>query len=223
MKNKFLVENNEIIFRRASINDNLEQIASLIYKTDPHIYPYWFNNDMDEAIHCLTKLIASPASLFSADNIYVAANKADSKIVGVLVAIDKSVYLSHNYDLFRDINSRHAFTIDNYVIPIEREIDYFDNHTMYISNVCVDENIRGKGIGSYLLGYFISQMEKQGFDVFHLDCLLHNLRAKNLYHTMGFKEMKLIVGFDGTDHSKVEVVSFLRKKGAYYPEDFQVK
>lgn len=65
-------------------------------------------------------------------------------------------------------------------------------------------------------------MEVVGYDTFALDCLLHNLRAKNLYHSMGFKEMKEIVGFDGTDHSNVEVVSFLRKKGNYYPEEFQV-
>ena len=65
-------------------------------------------------------------------------------------------------------------------------------------------------------------MEVVGYDAFALDCLLNNLRAKNLYHSMGFKEMKEIVGFDGTDHSNVEVVSFLRKKGNYYPEEFQV-
>mgnify|MGYP003299763588 CR=1 FL=1 len=65
-------------------------------------------------------------------------------------------------------------------------------------------------------------MENTHFETFELDCLLHNLRAKNLYHNMGFREIKEIVGFDGTDHSNVEVVSFLRKKGAYYPEEFQV-
>ena len=64
-------------------------------------------------------------------------------------------------------------------------------------------------------------MENAGWEEFALDCLLHNLRAKNLYHSFGFKEMKEIVGFDGTDHSTVEVVSFLRKKGDYLPYEFQ--
>ena len=31
MKNVFKVENEEIVFRRANIEDNLEQIAELIY------------------------------------------------------------------------------------------------------------------------------------------------------------------------------------------------
>lgn len=64
-------------------------------------------------------------------------------------------------------------------------------------------------------------MEKAGYNQFTLDCLLHNLRAKNLYHGFMFKEMKEIIGFDGTDHSKVEVISTLWKKGAYLPEEFK--
>lgn len=77
--------------------------------------------------------------------------------------------------------------------------------------------------GTKLLGYFIKQMEKVGYNQFALDCLLHNLRAKNQYHGFMFKEMKKIIGFDGTDHSKVEVLSMLRKKGACLPEEFKQK
>jgi len=69
------------------------------------------------------------------------------------------------------------------------------------------------------LGYFISQMEDVGFNKFALDCLLHNLPAKNLYHSLGFREMKLINGFTGGD-DPLDVVCFLRKKGAYLPEEF---
>ena len=54
-----------------------------------------------------------------------------------------------------------------------------------------------------------------------MDCLLHNLRAKNLYHKLGFIEIAEVVGFDGSDNSKVEVVSMLRKKGDYLPEEFK--
>lgn len=91
---------------------------------------------------------------------------------------------------------------------------------MYVSNVCIDKNLRGKKIGTKLLGYFISQMEKVGFNRFELDCLLHNLPAKNLYHSLGFREMKLIDGFNGNENKTIEVVNFLRKKGTYLPEEF---
>lgn len=223
MKNRYLVEDNEIEFRRASVNDNIEDIATLIYKTDPYIYPFWFNNNINDAIAYLKKIILKPNNLFNIDNIYVAYDRNSNHILGILCAIDKSLTFDNDYTEDIKVNHNYDFTLNNYVIPIEKEVKEFDNQTIYISNVCVNEELRGKGIGSKLLGYFISQMEKQGFDKFELDCLLHNLRAKNLYHSLGFKEMKEIVGFDGTNHSNVEVVSFLRKKGAYYPEEFQVK
>ena len=36
-------ENNfELIIRKATIEDNLKDIAELIYSTDDYIYPYWF-------------------------------------------------------------------------------------------------------------------------------------------------------------------------------------
>ena len=67
-----------------------------------------------------------------------------------------------------------------------------------------------------------TQMERAGWQEFALDCLSHNLRAKNLYHSLGFKEIKEIVGFDGTDHSTVEAVSFLGKKVLIYLLNFKM-
>lgn len=119
----------------------------------------------------------------------------------------------------KDVNSNYAFTIKNYVKPIIEEVYDFRPDTLYISNVCVDNGYRGKKIGTKLRGYFIKQMEKVGYNQFALDCLLHNLRAKNSYHGFMFGEIKQIIGFDGTDHSKVEVVSMLRKKLLIYQKN----
>ena len=216
------VENEEIEFRKATIYDNLEEISSLIYDTDPYIYPFWFNNDIEEAKKFLPNLLRSNNNLFNINNFYIAYDKSSKRIIGILCAIDKSINFDYDYTDVKNINSHYDFTINNYVVPIEKEMNDFDENTIYISNICIDKNYRGKRIGSFLIGYFISQMERQGYDKFYLDCLLHNLRAKNLYHCMGFREIKEIVGFDGTNESKVEVVSFLRKKGDYYPSEFQV-
>ena len=222
MKNSFRVENDEIVFRRANVNDNLEEIAALIYETDPYIYPFWFNNSLKKAQKFLSKLIIQKGHLYNIDNLYIAYDKTSNHVIGILCAIDKSVPLDFDWTKYKKINHNYKFTIENYVQEIEKEIRETDQKDLlYISNICVSEELRGKRIGSKLIGYFISQMEERRFNTFALDCLLHNLRAKNLYHSMGFKEMKEIVGFDGTDHSDVEVVSFLRKKGAYYPEEFQ--
>lgn len=219
MKNSYLVENNMIYFRRATKDDNMEEIAKLIYDTDPYIYPFWFEKDEKKCIDFFREKILEEGFIFNYNNLYVAYDSTINRIVGVICAIDKSVNLNYDYDKLKNINDNYKITINEYIKPILDEVEEFDDETIYIPNVCIDKNLRGKKIGTKLLGYYISQMEKVGYNKFALDCLLHNLQAKNLYHSMGFREMKLISGFTG-DNSTVEVVSFFRKKGAYLPEEF---
>lgn len=219
MRKSYLVENELIYFRRATKTDNMEEIAKLIYDTDPYIYSYWFEKDINKCIDFLKEEILKDGFLFNYNNLYVAYDSTTNKIVGVICAIDKSVNLEYDYEKLAKINKFYKKTIEKYIYPILDEVKEYDNETIYIPNVCIDKKLRGKKIGTKLLGYYIGQMEKAGFNKFALDCLLHNLPAKNLYHGLGFKEMKLMDGFTGND-SSVEVVCFLRKKGTYLPEEF---
>ena len=209
----------DIICRRARDTDDMFQIAKLIYQTDQYIYPFWFKKNIDKGINYFADRMKKDGFFFNYNNIYIAYDKDTNKIIGAICAVDKSVNLDYDYTEDMKIDSNYEFTIKNYILGLIEEVK--DNDFIYISNVCVNPNYRGKKIGTRILGHYITQMEKAGWDVFALDCLLHNLRAKNLYHSFGFKEMKEIVGFDGTDHSTVEVVSFLRKKGNYLPYEFQ--
>lgn len=219
-KDSYLVEKDLIHFRRATKEDNLSQIAELIYNTDPYIYPYWFDNNEDKCKDFFKDAILQEGFLFHYDNLYVAHDITTNEIIGVICAIDKSVNLNYNYEPLREINAQYKKVVDDYIKPILDEVEEYDKDTIYIPNVCINKELRGKRIGTKLLGYFISQMEKAGFNQFALDCLLHNLPAKNLYHGLGFKEMKLFNGFSG-DNRQIDVVSFLRKKGYYLPEEFQ--
>ena len=219
MKNSYLVENDLIYFRRATKDDNYEEIAKLIYDTDPYIYPYWFENSIDECIKFFKEEILKEGFIFNYNNLYVAYDSTTNKIVGFICAIDKSVNLKYDYESLKNKNKRFEKVIEKYLYPILDEVEEYDDETMYIPNVCIDKNLRGRKIGTKLLGYFINQMEEVGFNKFSLDCLLHNLQAKNLYHSLGFREIRLINGFTGDD-SPLDVVSFLRKKGNYLPEEF---
>lgn len=219
MKNSYEVNLEDVVFRRAKETDNMREIATLIYQTDPYIYPFWFNNNIKEAEDFLEDKLRIPGFVFNYDNIYVAYDKLSQKIVGIIVAIDPSVNLDFDYKPYEEINHKYEFTINNYIKECIKEVK--ENDFLYIMNCAVLEECRGRRIGTNLIGHFIGHMEKAGFENYQLDCLLHNLRAKNLYHSMGFKEVKEIVGFDGTNNSKVEVVTFKRHKGNYLPEEFQ--
>ena len=218
-KDSYLVEKDLIHFRRATKEDNLSQIADLIYDTDPYIYPYWFDNNEKACIDFFNKSILEEGFLYHYNNLYIAHDVTTDEIVGVICAVDKSVNLKYDYDSLCNINERYKKVVKEYINPILEEVEGFDTKTIYIPNVCINKELRGKRIGTNLLGYFISQMEKVGYNQFALDCLLHNLPAKNLYHSLGFKEMTLFNGFSGDDRT-IDVVSFLRKKGNYMPEEF---
>ena len=219
-KKSYEVNFDDIILRRARIDDNMEDIASLIYQTDPYIYPYWFNNDIEEAKRVLVPLLKKEGFIFYYENFYVAYDKVLNKIVGVVSAIDPTSNLDYDYSELECVNDNYKFTINNYLKELIVEVK--EKKYMYLVNVSIDVNFRSKRIGSRLLKYFIEQMHEAGFDEIGFDCLMHNLRAKNLYHSLGFKEVAEGIGFDGTEHSTVEIVFFKKKSTPYTAKDFQM-
>lgn len=219
-KKSYMVGFEDIILRRAKKDDNMEDIAKLLYQTDPYIYPFWFNDDLDEAIRVLVPEIKTPGFIYNFENCYVAYDLATEKIVGLVCAIDPTTDLDYDYSRLEAVNDRYNFTINHYVKEIIKEVE--EKHYMYLVNVSVDVDYRSQRIGSRMLTYFIEQMHQAGFDEIGFDCLMHNLRAKNLYHSLGFKETSEGIGFDGTENSTVEIVFFKKKATAFVPKDFQM-
>ena len=219
-KKSYEVKFEDIVLRRARNDDNMEDIARLIYQTDPYIYPYWFQNDEEEAIRVLVPLIQEPGFIFYYENFYVAYDRELNKILGVVSAIDPTTNLEYDYSNLESINHQYDFTVKNYLKVLIDEVK--EKKYMYLVNVSVDVHYRSRKIGSRLLKYFIEQMHEAGFDEIGFDCLMHNLRAKNLYHSLGFKEVSEGFGFDGTEHSTVEIVFFKKKSTPYTAKDFQM-
>ena len=219
-KNDYKIGFEDILLRRAKKDDNMAEIAKLIYETDPYIYPFWFNNNVEEAINVLVTKIQEPGFIYYYENCYVAYDLESNKIVGLVCAIDPTTNLEYDYSELLSINSNYKFTIDNYVKVLIDEVK--EKKYMYLVNVTVDVEYRSKKIGKRMLSYFIDQMHEAGFDEIGFDCLMHNLRAKNLYHSLGFKEVSEGFGFDGTDYSTVEIVFFKKKSTVYTQKDFQM-
>ena len=219
-KKDYKIEFEDIVLRRAKKDDNMEEIAKLIYQTDPYIYPFWFNDSIEEAVEVLVPRIQEPGFIYNYENCYVAYNIGQKKIVGIICAIDPTTNLDYDYSELSAINNNYKFTINHYVNEIINEV--VNKKYMYLVNVAVDVEYRSHKIGKRLLTYFIEQMHEAGFDEIGFDCLMHNLRAKNLYHSLGFKEVSEGFGFDGTDNSTVEIVFFKKKSTTYTQKDFQM-
>ena len=98
------------------------------------------DNNIDEARVYLSKLLKKDGCMFYINNFYVAIDKSNNHIVGLICAIDKSSILTYDYKEDMKINDRYKFTIEKYVKPIEDYVRELENENhMYISNVCVTD------------------------------------------------------------------------------------
>jgi len=211
-KKEYLLTYDEIDLRRANKNDDFKEIVKLIYQTDPYIYPFWFNNDIEKAQEILPKYIGQPGFIYNYENMYIAHDKTKGQIVGLVCAIDHTINLDFDYTELENISPESAFVVKKYIKELIDEVQ--KNKCMYVVNCCVDKEFRSKRIGTVMLGNFIKLMEQAGYDTIEFDCLLHNVRAKNLYHSLGFKEMYTGIGFNGTENpTEPEIVFFKRKTG----------
>ena len=219
MKNDYLLIVDEIELRRANKDDNMEELAKLVYNTDPYIYPFWFDNNEEKAIEVLKKLIREKGFIYNYENMYIAYDKTTGHIVGLVNAIDYTTDLDYDYTNLINTNTNYKFVVENYIYELIKLVK--DEHTMYVVNCCVNKELRGKRIGTVLLGNFIKNMENAGFEKIEFDCLLHNVRAKNLYHSLGFKEMYTGIGFNGTENPTYpEIVYFKRNAGDTLLKEF---
>lgn len=195
--------------RSARPDDNLTDIAKIIYATDPYIFPFWFGCE-DDAILPLHSLIHTTGTIFSLDSLYVAWEIWSRKILGVIVAISSRSDLFYDYGPLKQTNDHYRFAIERYVEPSVRSVQKSTPDTMTILDCCIAPDFRGQGLGKRLLGEFMTAAESHGFRRFELDCLAGNQPALALYHGLGFQDVKPGIGFDGTDHSQVAIMSLAR-------------
>lgn len=199
----------ELEIRKATPEDNLKEIASLIYKTDQYIYPYWFES-LEKCQSELSPLMLEDNFFFNINNFYIAIDKSNNKIVGATCIVDKNTNLNYNYTNLKSVNNRYKFTIENYINSLIEEVK--DAEFAYISNVCVDENYRGQRIGNRMMSYVIEEYRKKYFKEIVLDVLAKNPGAIKLYQNLGFEQTsEIFQGFNAPDEEKPEVFSMKSK------------
>ena len=66
-----------------------------------------------------------------------------------------------------------------------------DNTTLYIDDLCVDENCRGKHIGRDIYHYIVGYARELGCDSITLNVWAFNESAKGFYESLGMKPQKI--------------------------------
>ncbi len=179
-----------LIVRKLLPTDNLQQISRLIYYTDDYVFPYLFNSDIEKAERVLTKMVLGD-TLYHYQNITVGF--LGQEIVGLIVAKEAPVRVNFSemvrcfIDAGEPIDERFSKTYNEYYKLLENEPE-----GVYIANVCVDKNYRGKGVGSEMLRqYFESETKK----LYNLETVKDNKAALKLYQKHGFEIVEEYLGF----------------------------
>lgn len=169
-----------ITIRPMCEGDNLNQVARLIYLTDPYVYPNWFDS-IEDGIKVIKQMIMLP-TLYNKENITVAVTDSGF-IVGVVVSkqapfVEKieDVYLAfEKAGVKRDDRTKQTF--DAYYAKMGIEEDGY-----YLANIAVEKEYRKKGIGTALTKYVM-----KGKHYCTLECVIANEGAWRVYQSLGFE------------------------------------
>lgn len=170
-----------IELRKITVDDDIDEITSLIYDTDPYIYKDLLG-ERKIATRLLSVLLRDKHSYFYCDHFYGAF--LDGKIVGIMSLV------ARNYEMSADSLRMAYIEIGETMTPAAKEANnyLFESYakigsTSSASNICVKADYRHKGIGDYILKKIISIA---GSKPIELCVIADNIPAVKLYKNNGF-------------------------------------
>ena len=175
------------------LSDNTElitQSANLIYNTDIGLFKFLFGK-RKKAIPKIEQLIKTTYTSFSMNFIYIAKNEND--LLGIVLGykgneIKKKSENKEFYDSVGFLLSL-KITLKKFILNHIITLNPLEND-FYISNICVNEKIRGKGIGSFLLQNIYPLAKSKGCNRIVLDVSAENTKAISFYEKTGFKKIR---------------------------------
>ncbi|MBO8161239.1 MAG: GNAT family N-acetyltransferase [Thermosipho sp. (in: Bacteria)] len=184
------------MIKRLEKSDDLMKVAKLIFKTDEKLFKFLFGN-FEKAVKKIVRLVEKEKNIFSYNNIFAYYN--EDKIIGILVMYDvekivKKGVINDFISVFSKIELIKLFFKSILLNPV---INLKGIRGLYIQNICVDEEYRGRGIGTKLLNYCFEYARSKKYREIFLDVSINN-RAKELYLRNGFKiiDMKKAILLD---------------------------
>lgn len=168
-----------VLTRKLTLKDDLTQVGRLIYLTDPYIFPYLFDSDIDAAARVFAEMVKGD-TIYNVENI-TAAFVGDT-VAGILVSSATPLVVSSSemMDAYMRageiVDEKFAKVFREYYALLENEPD-----GIYIANVSVDPKFRRRGVADALLTAVLRQGE-----LYRLETVKANGAAYGLYEKHGF-------------------------------------
>ncbi|MBN8220056.1 MAG: GNAT family N-acetyltransferase [Spirochaetes bacterium] len=172
------------MIRRMEIATDLPSVAELIYDTDKYLFPFLFGA-REKALPILQALVRLDGNSFSHRHIWCDV-EAD-QVRGILIGYDHRTIdeRAETADFRAVLPLWDQFTLFFKYLILKPFMDKSDVTGLYIQNVCVAAEARGRGIGTGLIRHFCGLHPRDCF----LDVELGNRQALALYERLGFQIM----------------------------------
>ena len=179
--------------RFANKKDNFKNIAKLLYGVDPYIYPYWFRNDIEQAIDVLSEIIAEKDSIFYYKNTIVA--EVDGELVGYFCFIPANAKVNRNYSKWNtSFEANHV--ISGYILDVIENLIVDDSGVV---GLYVNPTHRRHGIATKMFEFYMNNVVAKTYS---LEVLATNGPAINLYNKFNFKTVRAYYGYNGYRRKK---------------------
>ncbi|HOI39784.1 MAG TPA: GNAT family N-acetyltransferase [Methanobacterium sp.] len=174
------------------------KVAAIIYEADVDTFNFFFGNK-PKASEKIAKLVAAGDNDLGYQQTYVVTN-GENEILGVMVysTAGKGDKIRQLKVLFKNLNVIDSFKfimieiLDNIFLS-DLEVDDF-----YFAIIAVDEDSRGKGIGSFIIEEGIKLAREKGCKRAVLDVDMENEGALRFYKRLRFKKFnKKIISLFG--------------------------
>lgn len=153
----------------------VDEVASLIYDVDFRTFDGIYKNKI-RAIDDISKSLLR----YGDDNLYVILDS--DEIIGIIVIWSrKKPSFIHSLLEFTSFKLLAIDILDYFVLS---DVDKDD---LYIAELAISNKVRGKGIGSKVIGLVLEEAGKKGFKKVKLDADFRNANAKRLYEKLGFR------------------------------------
>jgi ribosomal protein S18 acetylase RimI-like enzyme len=163
------------------IASDIDTVVGLIYDTDKYLFPFLFG-PRAKALSTLKKLVLRDGNSFSHRHIRCEVEK--DRVRGILIGYDHRMIdeAAETADFRAVLPVFDQITLFLKYLILKPFMDKSDVTGVYIQNVCVAAEDRGKGIGSLLIRHFCALDRRDAF----LDVELGNHQARLLYERLGF-------------------------------------
>lgn len=178
--------NEQISFRKC-IPTDVNEVVPLIYSSGPAAFSFVFTNKTKSATDFLTYAFQKKGGEFSYDNHY--ALLLDDQIVGAGSVFNskraKGFAASDGLNIIKYYRTKSLSVLSN-GLKTEKVIKIPKGNEISIAHLGIKPELRGKGLGTYLIDFLMKESKAKSADVFILDVSEENPKAKSLYDRLGF-------------------------------------